>query len=292
MKKSLALSFALAFVAAPLLAQTTTLPQKNTAVDGLLARATDYVSTYVHAFSRVVAEERYVQDSHPMPRVDGVALPGGRELPAAQHADLRSDLLFVRTNPSDDWLTFRDVFSVNGRPVRDRAERLSKLLTEPSTETIDKAADIAREGYRYNVGNKERTVASPLLAMAFLQPSYRDRFEFRISGIDTSLGPDVWILKFQEKKTPQTILRTPDNRNVTSKGRFWIDGTTGRVLQSELETSVHDRVMTIFTFDERLGLDVPAEMRDIAWQDGTVVTGTATYANFRRFEVTTDENVR
>jgi hypothetical protein len=292
MKNSLALSFALAFVAAPVFGQTTTLPQKNAAVAGLLDRATGYVTTYVHAFSRVVAEEHYVQDSHPMPRVDGVALPGGRDMQTPQHADLRSDLLFVRTDPSDDWLTFRDVCSVNGHPVRDRAERLSKLLTEPVADTIDRAAEIAREGYRYNVGSKDRTVASPLLAMAFLQPAYRDRFEFRISGIDTSLGPDVWILKFQEKKGPPTILRTSENRNVMSKGRFWIDGATGRVLQTELETSVQDRVMTIFTFDERLGLDVPSEMRDIAWQDGTVVTGTATYANFRRFEVTTDEKVR
>ena len=64
------------------------------------------------------------------------------------------------------------------------------------------------------------------------------------------------------------------------------------MLQTELETSAGDRVLTTFTFDERLGMDVPAEMRDVAWHEGTVVTGVATYANFRRFEVLTDETFR
>ena len=63
---------------------------------------------------------------------------GGLDLPVAlarrvEHVELRSDLLFVKPNPSDDWLTFRDVFSVNGRAVRDREERLTKLLTGLAT---------------------------------------------------------------------------------------------------------------------------------------------------------------
>jgi hypothetical protein len=259
-------------------------------VDDLLDRATAYVRAYVHEFSTVVAEERYVQDSHPMPRVDAMSSIAGAAQPA-QHAELRSDLLFVRPGESGSWLTFRDVYSVNGRPVRDREERLAKLFVQPSTGAVDRAEEIAREGYRYNVGLKERTVANPMLAVAFLQPDYRRRFEFRLSGIDTSLGPDVWIVKFKERERP-TILRTPDNRNVPGMGRFWIDGASGRVLQTELETSTGDKVMTVFAFDERLQLDVPVEMRDIGWLNGTVITGTATYTNFRRFGVATNEKFR
>jgi hypothetical protein len=259
-------------------------------VDDLLDRATAYVRAYVHEFSTVVAEERYVQDSHPMPRVDALSSTLGA-VPASQHADLRSDLLFVRPGESDNWLTFRDVYSVNGRPVRDREERLGKLFVEPSSAAVDRAEEIAREGYRYNVGLKERTVANPMMAVAFLQPEYRRRFDFRLSGIDTALGPDVWIVKFKERARP-TILRTPDDRNVAAMGRFWIDGASGRVLQTEVETSTGDKVMTVFAFDERLQLDVPVEMRDIAWLNGTVITGTATYTNFRRFGVLTDEKYR
>jgi hypothetical protein len=258
----------------------------NTPISGLLDLASTYVCGYIRDFSRVVAEERYVQDSHPMPRIDVFGGTAAAQPP--QHVELRSDVLFVTPAPSSTWLTFRDVFSINGREVRDRAFRLARLFIDPPPDIMDRVSAIAREGYRYNIGSKDRTLANPLLALAFLQPEYRDRFEFKITGIDAARAPDVWIVKFKERIRP-TILRTPDDRNVPAMGRFWIDGASGRVLQTELETSVGDKVMTLFAYDERLGLDVPAEMRDIAWFDGTPITGVATYVNFRRFDVTTDE---
>jgi hypothetical protein len=239
----------------------------------------------MQTFSTMVAEERYVQDSRPMGGAsDAGALP-------PQHVELRSDLLLVRPDAADQWLAFRDVFAVNGRAVRDREQRLARLFVDQPSSAMDRAWEIAREGYRYNVGIKERTVANPMIALAFLQPEYRPRFDFRLDGIDVSLGADVWIVKFKERDRP-TILRTPDNRNVPSMGRFWIDGASGRVLQTELETRVGDRVMTMFSFDARLGLAVPCEMRDIAWVSGTPVTGVATYSNFRHFDVSTDETFR
>jgi len=272
----------IAAAAAPIAATATT------PLDDLLNRASTYVCAYVHDFSKIVAEERYVQDSRPMPRLEPAAAVS---VSAAEHAELVSDLVFVKPDALDSWLTFRDVYAVNGRPVRDREERLAKLFVAPGSGALDRAAEIAKEGYRYNVGSKDRTVANPMLAMAFLQPDYRQRFDFRLTGIDAGLGPDIWIVKFKEKVRP-TILRTPDNRNVSAMGRFWIDGGSGRVLQTELETSVGDRVMTVFKHDDRIGLDVPVEMRDIAWLNGMAITGRATYTNFRRFGVVTDENFR
>jgi hypothetical protein len=283
MKIGPVLSIVLAVSAVPAAAQNTT------PLVSLLDRASAYVRSYMRDFSTMVAEERYVQDLRPMPGMSGI----GRAVvaQAAPHVELRSDLLFVRPGASDRWLTFRDVFAVNGRPVRDREERLARLFIDQSSNAVDRAWEISREGYRYNVGVKERTVANPMMALAFLQAEYRGRFDFRLDGIDVALGSDVWIVKFKERERP-TILRTPDNRNVPSMGRFWIDGASGRVLQTELETRVGDRVMTIFSLDEQLGLAVPCEMRDISWVSGTAVTGVATYTNFRRFDVTTDETFR
>jgi hypothetical protein len=284
MKISVALSIVLASTAVSAAAETAS------PLDALLERASSYVRSYVHDFSTVVAEERYVQDSHPMPEMSGLGR-GVNAQAAAHHVDLRSDLLFVRPGASDRWLTFRDVFAVNGRAVRDREERLARLFIDHSSNAVDRASEISSEGYRYNLGVKERTVANPMIALAFLQPEYRHRFDFRLDGIDVAFGSDVWIVKFKERDRP-TIFRTPDNRNVPSMGRFWIDGASGRVLQTELETRVGDRVMTMFSLDDRLGLAVPCEMRDIAWVNGTVVTGVATYTNFRRFDVSTDETFR
>jgi hypothetical protein len=282
MKIARALPFVIAIAVAPVRAQT------KTPVGDLIDRASAYVCAYMRDFSTVVAEERYVQNAHPRTGT-GQIVPGRGVAP--QQVELRSDLLFVRPDPAANWLTFRDVFSVDGRPIRHRTERLTQLFIEHPSDAIDRASEIVRDGFRYDLASTDRTVANPLLALALLQPAYRDRFEFKLSGIDTALGHDVWIVKFRERVRP-TIIRTKDNRNVLATGRLWIDGASGRVLQTELETSTSDRVMTIFSFDERLQMDVPSEMRDVAWSGGTIVTGTATYTNFRRFDVLTEETFR
>ena len=278
------LTLAIVVAAARIAAAGTTTP-----VADLVDRASAYVTTYFHEFSTVVAEERYVQDSHPMPGTDVFGQSTGAQ--AAQHVELRSDVLLVTPASSSKWLTFRDVYSVNGRDVRDRAFRLARLFVDPPPDFDDRVSAIAREGYRYNIGSKDRTIANPMLAAAFLQAEYRDRFEYKVDGIDGGRGADVWIVKFKERVRP-TLLRTVNNRNVVSAGRFWIDGSSGRVLQTELETSTGDKVMAVFGYDERLHFDVPMEMRDIAWFNGTPVTGTATYSNFRRFDVSTEEAFR
>ena len=261
----------------------------NAPVEKLVDRASAYVETFVREFSTVVADEEYVQDSHPIGDVDLFSGANIRGTP--RHVELRSDYLFVTTSTSSRWLTFRDVYSVNGHAIRDREQRLARLFVEPEADAVEQADRISRDGYRYNIGSPDRTVADPLLALGLLQAEYRSRFEYRLAGIDTSLGPDVWIIKFKERVRP-TILRTPDNRNVMSTGRFWIDGASGRVLQTECDTNTADRVMTTFAYDERLQMDVPAEMRDLSWSSGSPVTGRAVYTNFRRFGVATTEKFR
>jgi hypothetical protein len=261
----------------------------TTPVADLVNRASAYVAGYFQEFSTVVAEERYVQDSHPLPGIDVFGESTAAQAP--QHVELRSDVLLVTPAPSSRWLTFRDVYAVNGREVRDRAFRLARLFVDPPPDFEDRVAAIAHEGYRYNIGSKDRTIANPMLAAAFLQAQYRDRFEYKLDGIDAPRGADVWIVRFKERVRP-TILRTADDRNVSSAGRFWIDGSSGRVLQTELETSTGDKVMAVFAYDERLHFDVPSEMRDITWFNGTPITGSATYSNFRRFDVNTEETFR
>src|SRR5438093_9293740 len=72
----------------------------------LLERASDYVCGFVARFSTVVAEEKYVQDSHPAPDGPGIGLAHGFSETSTRHVELRSDFLFVRSDPRADWLTF------------------------------------------------------------------------------------------------------------------------------------------------------------------------------------------
>ena len=265
-------------------------PRPPAPLADLLERASDYVCGFVARFSTVVAEEKYVQDSHPAPDVAGFGLTRSFSQASPRHVELRSDFLFVRSDPRADWLTFRDVFSVDGRDVRDRRARLATLFEDSAIDAVEQAGRIAQESYRYNLGPRQRTIADPLLALTFLEPAFRTRFAFAIGAIDLARGADVWIVKFEERSRP-TIIRDIDNRDAPASGRFWIDGATGRVVQTELTLRGGDRVMTTFAYDERIQLDVPAEMRDIAWIGQTSVTGVATYSNFRRFEVLTAESL-
>lgn len=266
-------------------------PRPPAPLADLLDRASGYVRGFVVEFSTVVAEEKYVQDSHPAPDAAGFGLTRSFSQAAPRHIELRSDFLFVRTDPRADWLTFRDVFAVDGREVRDRRARLAKLFEESAIDAVDQAARIAQESFRYNLGTGQRTIADPLLALTFLEPAFRTRFAFTLGAIDLARGRDVWIVKFEERSRP-TIIRDIDNHDAPASGRLWIDGATGRVVQTELKLRSGDRVMTAFGYDERLQLDVPVEMRDIAWTGQTSVTGVATYSNFRRFDVQTAEALR
>src|SRR4051812_45702654 len=98
-------------------------------LDAILDKAGDYVSTYQRTFVGVVAEETYRQNTRGVGRTDqrGFASEG-----VGQRRDLKSDVLLVRAPAGDGWIQFRDVFEVDGKPVRDRAERLAKLFLQPS----------------------------------------------------------------------------------------------------------------------------------------------------------------
>jgi hypothetical protein len=85
--------------------------ERQTASDDqqqFLARVVDYVTVYRERYSGIVAEEDYRQST-----------------PASQ-VRLRSDLLLVKNPEDEGWVSFRDVFEVDGSRVRDREDRLQK----------------------------------------------------------------------------------------------------------------------------------------------------------------------
>jgi len=75
--------------------------------------------------------------------------------------ELKSDFLFVKVPSSDAWLPFRDVFAVDGRPVRDRHERLTRLFLHPSPTAMEQARQIVADSTRYDIGGIERDSISP-----------------------------------------------------------------------------------------------------------------------------------
>ncbi len=137
-------------------------PQEPTLHD-VLQRTGGYVVEFQRQLSGIVAEERYAQNV--------VATGNGLSRnPAVLNRVLKSDLLLVKPAGADRWIQFRDVFDVDGSPVRDRSERLMKLFVEPSTSTAKQVEKIIEESTRYNIGKLQRTINVPVLALVILDP--------------------------------------------------------------------------------------------------------------------------
>jgi hypothetical protein len=257
-------------------------------VETILDKAGDYVAEYERTFVGVVAEETYRQQVH---------APGGRDLrgfqtdATLQRRDLKSDVLLVRAPAGDRWIQFRDVFEVDGKTVRDRDERLTKLFLEPSADARRQEEDIVAASARYNIGGVNRTVNVPVLALAVLEPKNRPWFTFRIAK-RTREGIE---LEFKEEARGHTMIHTNDDQPLPAHGRFTIEVETGRVLASTLATetqSLRAQIDVTYGVDPAVAMPVPREMREkYTSRDGTVTEGRATYARFRRYQVKVDEKI-
>jgi len=74
-------------------------------------------------------------------------------------------------------------------------------------------------------------------------------------------------------------------------GRLWIEAGTGQILKTELVAGGTDHVTTTFEFDDRFEIAMPHEMHESFVAGRSAVEGRATYGQFRRFTVTTGEQV-
>jgi hypothetical protein len=257
----------------------------------LLGRAAWYVIDFISNFSNVVSEETYVQESS-VP-LQSVALLN-RRAQAARSRVLKSDFLLVAVGAGDERVSFRDVFEVDGQRLRDREQRLSRLFLKPSEDTLDQAYRIQEESSRYNLGNMKRTVNNPVLPLAILEGGFQSRFHYKLGRRDPKVGPNVWVIEYQEHASP-SIIKGRADLDLFSHGRVWVELDTGRVLMTEIlleQPALRAKITTMFRFDPRFEIAVPVEMREeYIFDTGTRVKAVATYDRFRRFNVATDENI-
>jgi len=262
--------------------------QASPDLGALLSRASTYVVNYNVKLSAVVAEETYEQN----------VLPRARGLAAARKGrKLRSDFLLVRLPGADDWMPFRDVFEVDGEPVRDRDDRLRTLFLEMPADARDVLQRILDEGSRYNVGSLVRNVNQPMLALKFLTPGHLADLSLSLKGLEEVDGLQVRRVDFREKGSPTVVRDLVTNRDVPSTGSFWIDEDTGRVVKTVLRSSYELFSMeTSVVFqpieDDPDDLWAPAEMRESYVTPEERIFGIATYANFRRFQVKTETEIK
>ena len=255
----------------------------------VLARVVKYLSDYERQATAIVLEESYRQ------RV-AVELGGPPDTRL-----LRSDVLLI-SDAELEWMGFRDVFEVDGRAVRNRDQRLTKLFLGERSGALEQARRIALESSRYNLNAGavivERSINMPMTALRFLISEHQWRSEFTDLGPRTLNGAETLLIEFNERAKPR-IITTGDES--AASGRFWVDPRTGAVVRSELLLDVRNdvynmkvsvRLRVSFARDQKLAMWLPVEM-DEEYRTGRVqITGTATYSNPRRFGVTTTETIK
>jgi hypothetical protein len=235
---------------------------------------------YLATMTSVVAHEHYEQ-----------SISGRRTAPRS--VVLRSDVLMLHPPGSGEPVWFRDVYEVDGRPVRDREHRLLRLLESNAPGTIDAMRTIAAESARFNLGRVPRTTNVPDLIFAYLVAP-PERVTLSSSRDVTRAGQRVNVLRFEEVGTP-TFVRSASGRDTPGRGRIWVEPGTGVLVRSEVILGdVYSSVTTTVDFVQhpKVSVRIPGRMEETYRTPGEFGVSKATYSDVRIFGVTTSEQIR
>lgn len=191
-----------------------------------IASVRAFAQQYQREAPSLVAFEEYVQDATDRRGI-------------SEHQVTTAELVMVRLQSAASWITFRDVLTVNKRPVRDREERLLKLLQSPEASGLAQARRIAQESARFNLGRITRTMNVPDMALEYLQPRHGARIRFETLRNETIDGRPVVVLRFRESAGP-SIVRDLRGADLLACGRVWAEPGSGAIVRTEL--LLEDRV--------------------------------------------------
>ncbi len=284
-------------------ARLSTAPEPHSVeLDAALGTAAAYLDRYEHRISAIGAEEQYEQMVVPPGGIVMGDLRGRQSAPPPITRKTRANVMTISLG-ARGWVTFRDVFELDGRPVRDREERLSRVLQNVTADSLEQARRIAAESARYNLDPEpthiNRTINVPMTALLYLRGANQARSSFRLGKPERVGGVDCKTLQFTEESLPRLIRTTDD---APAQGTFWIDMTSGQIVMSELtmesqgigSPAVRSRTTVTYGRVDKLDLWVPVVMEESYEVRTTrqLVTGRATYSDFREFKVTTSEDIK
>jgi VWFA-related protein len=286
-------------------AQPTLMQEHSPELDAALAAAAKYIDEYERRMSAIGAEEEYDQAVGGI-RGDFISRPmlGKHDAPLiAMTRKTRANIMTISLG-AQGWVSFRDVFELDGKPTRDRIERLTRILQHVDPESLQQARQIAAESAHYNLQPEgtqlERTLNMPMTALYFLRAANQARSVFRLGRAEAVAGIQCVTLQFSEQARPRLIGTSDD---APAQGTFWIDmAAGGRVLKSELRIEsaaarrqiIRSQTTVSYTRIDKVGLWLATVMDDTYEfpASGQVVTGHATYSDFRAFTVTTSEGIK
>ena len=196
---------------------------------------------------------------------------------------LRSDLLLVKPADADRYVELRDVFEVDGKPVRDRQARLETLLRDPIGAAD---AQIARHHQRERAlqhrqhpaqhqhaadgaacsSTPTTSSASRSSTSSKAKPVFKDARDTAINEAPVfRVSTEMWTIEYQERDGRTRSSAAPTGGDLPAHGRFWINPSNGSVLISELIVDGGGVIATVtvsYQSEPLMGFLVPVEMRE------------------------------
>jgi hypothetical protein len=254
--------------------------QDPSEADALVARAGAYVRARVQQFTSMVGEEHQHQR---------LVRASGR---TRKERILVSDVLVVSPEGRRP-VVLRDVASVDGKPVRNRDERLRRLFAGNPRTAFQQAQAIVAEGARYDLDFPRFTFLSGVVLPLVLVVSETGRYQFSRTEDGVSL---------RETRSPtlfRLFPRAGPPRDIPLSGRLGVDATTGALRSASIAAASVDLEAAIdvrYAEDGTSGMFVPVEMHETyrrpARPTDDYLEVSTDYTNFRRFTVTVDEQTR
>lgn len=251
-------------------------------LDRVLEKMHSYLEEYETQISDLIAAEEMTQTYEFPTRASGTT---------STWRKLRSEIAFMRLPGNGPWLGYRNVRTVDNKPVSEKEQPLLMAMLPGGEPDYDRALKLANESSRFNLGNA-RTTNVPTLPLELMHRRHRDRFKFRVQSVERLRGRRLRKLRFEEVHRP-TLIQTPDGGDILSRGTIWIEEETGRVFEAEVRSvdatesrwrNPPESILRVsFTPHAALNMLVPDRMTErfpIGRQFGS---GEARYSDFRKF---------
>ncbi len=257
--------------------------QPAVSLEQLLERMGAYLRHYETQLSSIVADERFEQRV-----VYTRAYRNGQPVTGDTRQRMDSEIGFIRLPGGVDWLGFRDVLKINGKPLRDHKTPMAELLAS-TKDVMSQARAIADASAAHNLG-VPRSTNVPTAALEIIHPRNYDAHKFELRGDDSIRKTRVAVIGFNETRRPPLVRSNIGGQELISRGRIWIEPQSGTIWRVEWiyapPVGSPSSLRVDFAMNDALGIMVPVEMREAFPAIGGLNArgdGVAFYDNFRRF---------
>ena len=258
--------------------------QRNTPeLDSVIQGATDYVARYEAELGNLIGAEEYLQTS--------VWFDTNRPPRVAKRTQRRtsSDFLIIQIGP--EWAALRKVNRVDGLKVAQVQPSFEDVFDNSPQANARRIEDMKHESTEHNIGDIRREMNLPTFALKVLRKSEVTRFYFERSGSKKIDGIPTWVVRFREQ-SGRSLVVGANGETLYSKGTFWIEPETGRVLQTEIELEnryikvpLKGTILVTYGTAKKVEILVPTFMSEHYESEFNTVDCRADYSNFRPFEV-------